>query len=362
MRAHFCKKALWKNFFYTLMLVPLVGCAASEAEPLTLLIGTYTDTSSRGIYRTTFNPADGTFGAMELVVEVDNPSYLALSEDCRFLYAVSEGGTDDSSALNAYRIEEGSFRLLNRRPTEGASPCYVRLHDGYAYTANYTGGSMSLFPIAEDGSLGELTEVEYEPKEGSRSHIHGLFPAPDGKSLYVTDLGRSEIFQIEAPARELSRTELSLGAGPRHMAFSATGRQAYALNELAGTVSVFDIEPTGLRLKQEIRSDSVGGGGCADVHLSPDGRFLYASNRLKEDGISVFEVDPEQGTLRKVSYTPTGIHPRNFTLTPDGDYVLVAVRDSDRVEVYRRDMATGALMPTGENLTLGHPVCLLWME
>lgn len=347
----------------TLALLTLTGCSTPTAEPLQLLIGTYTDSSSQGIYRTTFDPATALFGEAELVVEVDNPSFLALSDDGNYLYAVSEGGTDSTSALNAYRRNaDGTFTLINRQPTYGASPCYVRLHKGYAYTANYTGGSMSIFPIGEDGSLGEPAEVEYEPKDGHASHIHGLFPAPDGESLYVTDLGRSEIFRIEAPSREKSRTALSSGAGPRHMAFSASGRQAYALNELAGTVSVFDIEPSGLRLKQEIASDSVGGGGCADIHLTADGRHLYASNRLKEDGISLFEVDAEDGTLRKVDYTPTGLHPRNFTLSPAEDYILVAVRDSNSVEVYRRDRLSGRLTATGESLKLGHPVCLLWIE
>ena len=145
------------------------------------------------------------------------------------------------------------------------------------------------------------------------------------------------------------------------MAFSKDGRVAYALGELSGTVSVFDIEPQGLRLKQTIASDSVGGGGCADIHLSPDGGYLYASNRLKEDGISTFRVG-DDGTLCKVGYTLTGVNPRNFILTPEGDYLLVAARDSNSVEVYARDRETGELLFTGEILELSRPVCLKWMK
>lgn len=348
-----------KNHILLLLLLCLVGCKSAD-RGATLLIGTYTDAGSRGIYRTTFT--DGSFSAPELVVEVDNPSFLALSADGRYLYAVSEGGTDSTSALNAYRYDAATdgFSLINRQPTYGASPCYVRLFDGYAYTANYTGGSFSAFPIGEDGALGQATEQEFEPREGSPSHVHGLFEAPDGESLYVTDLGRSEIFQIASPTKELSRYSLAMGSGPRHMAFSRDGAQAYALNELKGTVCVFDIEEGGLTLKQEIASDSVGGGGCADIHLSEDGRFLYASNRLKEDGISVFSVG-EGGLLTKVGYTLTGIHPRNFILSEDGRYVLVAVRDSNRVEVYSRDAETGLLTATGQSIELSHPVFLMWM-
>ena len=345
---------------FAIFALALLGCAPAEPEGATLLIGTYTDAGSRGIYRTTFS--EGGFSAPELVVEVDNPSFLALSDDGRTLYTVSEGGTDETSALSAYRYDAkaDSFTLINRQPTNGASPCYVRLFGGSAFTANYTGGSFTSFSIAEDGSLGEPVEREFEPREGSRSHVHGLFEAPDGESLYVTDLGRNEIFQIDASGRELSRTQLRMGVGPRHMAFAKDGKVAYALNELSGTVSVFDIEPQGLSLKQEIASDSVGGGGCADIHLTRDGRFLYASNRLKEDGISVFSVG-EDGRLTKVGYTLTGVHPRNFTLTADDRFLLVALRDSNRVEVYARDAKTGLLTPTAMSLELSHPVCLVWM-
>ena len=152
-----------------------------------------------------------------------------------------------------------------------------------------------------------------------------------------------------------------MGTGPRHMAFSKDGKVAYALNELSGTVAVFDIEQQGLKLKQTIASDSVGGGGCADIHLSKDGRYLYASNRLKEDGISTFKV-AKDGTLEKIFYTRTGRHPRNFTLSLDERYLLVAVRDDNSIEVYSRNSETGELIFTGKKLELSHPVCLKWIE
>ena len=155
---------------------------------------------------------------------------------------------------------------------------------------------------------------------------------------------------------------LAEGSGPRHMAFAKSGKQAYALNELSGTVVAFDIENDGLHLKQEIASDSVGGGGSADIHLSPDGRFLYSSNRLKADGISVFRVDEADGTLEKVAYTNTGIHPRNFVLSPDGEFLLCAERDSDCIEIFRRNRLTGELTPTEHSIKVSMPVCLKWMK
>ena len=348
-----------------LLLSIVVGAAIActpQPKMQRLLIGTYTDAASQGIYRTAFNPLTGELSEAELIIEVDNPSYLAVDGQQALLYAVSEGGDDQNSALNAYRYDAttDSYTLLSRRATMGASPCYVALHDGYAYTANYTGGSLTRFKIASDGSTGEGEEIEYEAKQGSASHIHGIFTAPDSSSIYVTDLGRCEIFQISGKS-ELSRTALPMGSGPRHMAFSKDGKVAYALNELSGTVAVFDIEQQGLKLKQTIASDSVGGGGCADIHLSKDGRYLYASNRLKEDGISTFKV-AEDGTLEKIFYTRTGRHPRNFTLSPDERYLLVAVRDDNCIEVYSRNSETGELLFTGKKLELSHPVCLKWIE
>lgn len=331
-----------------------------KTEPLTLLIGTYTAEGSEGIYRCQVNPVTGEATEPELIIKADNPSYLALSEDNALLYAVSEGRR---SALNAYRYDKAtdSFELFSSESTLSPGPCYVALFGGYAYTANYTGGSLTAFPLAEDGSLGKPQLAEYSDEQ-HRSHVHGVFPAPDGQSIYVTDLGRSEIFQIETPLKELSRASLSAGSGPRHMAFSKSGKQAYALNELSGTVAVFDIGKDGLHLKQEIASDSVGGGGSADIHLSPDGKFLYSSNRLKADGISVFSVDENDGRLQKIAYTDTGIHPRNFTLTPDGGLLLCAERDSDCIEIFRRDSRTGELTPTGHSIKLSMPVCLKWMK
>lgn len=346
--------------YLVLFLLCALLFASCKTEPLTLLIGTYTAEGSEGIYRCQFNPVTGEATLPEAIIKADNPSYLALSEDNTLLYAVSEGR---QSALNAYRYDAAtdSFSLLSSKPTLSPGPCYVALFGGYAYTANYTGGSLTAFPVAEDGSLGEPLLAEYSDEQ-HRSHVHGVFPAPDGQSIYVTDLGRSEIFQIEPPLKELSRVSLAEGSGPRHMAFAKSGKQAYALNELSGTVVAFDIENDGLHLKQEIASDSVGGGGSADIHLSPDGRFLYSSNRLKADGISVFRVDEADGTLEKVAYTNTGIHPRNFVLSPDGEFLLCAERDSDCIEIFRRNRLTGELTPTEHSIKVSMPVCLKWMK
>ena len=199
-----------KNLLLLICLaMALAGC---KQQPLTLLIGTYTAEGSEGIYRCEIDPATGEPTQPQAIIKADNPSYLALSEDGKLLYAVSEGR---QSALNVYRYEAATdtFSLHSTKPTLSPGPCYVALFGDYAYTANYTGGSLTAFPLLGDGSLGEPMLAEYSDEQ-HRSHIHGVFPAPDGESIYVTDLGRSEIIQVEPPLKELSRVALSEGGRP----------------------------------------------------------------------------------------------------------------------------------------------------
>lgn len=336
---------------------------SGRGKSLPLIIGTYTAKESKGIYRCDFNTATGELSQPQLIAEVDNPSFMALSEDNKFLYAVSEGGNYQSAALNAFSYDatKCTLKLINRQPTSGASPCYVAIAEGKAITANYTGGSYSVMNINTDGSLDKAVAHAIK-REGRLSHVHGIFPHPKSRNIFITDLGCDLLLQIDQAGNTVSETSLKRGSGPRHLAFSKKGDKAYVLNELSGTVCVFDIEGTQPRLLQEIASDSVGGGGSADIHFSPDYRYLYASNRLKEDGISIFSVDKRTGLLAKIGYIKTGIHPRNFTLSPDGQFILVAERDSNRIEVLSRDKHTGLLKNTPHKAELSMPVFVMWSK
>ena len=336
---------------------------SGKGKSVPLIIGTYTAKESKGIYRCDFNTSTGELSRPQLIAEVDNPSFMALSEDKKFLYAVSEGGNNPSSALNAFRYDanKGTLKLINRQPTYGASPCYVAVAEGKAITANYTGGSYSVMDINADGSLGKATAHAIK-REGRTSHVHGIFPHKKSQGIFITDLGCDLLLQIDQAGNAISETSLKRGSGPRHLAFSKKGDKAYVLNELSGTVCVFDIKGKQPQLLQEIASDSVGGGGSADIHFSPDGKYLYASNRLKEDGISIFSVDKRTGLLEKIGYIKTGIHPRNFTLSPDGKFLIVAERDSNCIEVLSRDRRTGLLKATPYKADLSMPVFVMWGE
>ena len=148
--------------------------------------------------------------------------------------------------------------------------------------------------------------------------------------------------------------------GPRHLTFSKDGRFAYLINELGGECVVLSYRKGKLKEVQRIMADEGGGRGSADIHISPDGRFLYTSHRLKKDGIAIFAIDPEKGTLTKIGYQLTGIHPRNFAITPNGKYLLVACRDDNKIQVFERNEATGELTETAQAIEVDRPTCIVF--
>ena len=201
--------------------------------------------------------------------------------------------------------------------------------------------------------------------------MHCVRITPDGKYLFADDLGTDQIHKfIINPAANAENKEAFLkegspaafkvkaGSGPRHLTFSPNGNYAYLINELSGTVIAFEYKDGDLKEIQTIVADTVCAKGSGDIHISPDGKFLYASNRLKADGLAIFSIHPENGMLTKVGYQLTGIHPRNFIITPNGKYLLVACRDSNVIQVYERDTDTGLLTDIRKDIKVDKPVCI----
>lgn len=347
----------------------LIGLTAIEAwagDEIRLLVGTYTDSGSKGIYSLSFDQESGRSLLLDSL-EIKNPSYLTISKDGRYLYAVSEN-SDATAALNAIRFhaKTGKMRLLNTVLTHGEDPCHVETKGRIALTANYTGGSMSVFPIGKDGRLGN-TKAVYKGNRGgerpqqSTAHIHMARFLGDGHIL-ATDFSADQLLlfgtNTSGVSYESVAGRVAKNSGPRHIELSKDEKTIYVMSELAGTVTVFANDHGTLKHLQTIASDSVNGGGGADIHLSPDGKFLYSSNRLKADGISIFKVNPANGLLTKVGYQLTGTHPRNFCITPNGKYLLCACRDSNVIEVYSIDPENGLLRDTHQNIVLKKPVCV----
>lgn len=341
-------------------------------HPITMIVGTYTDGGSYGMYSVRFDEEIGHYEVLDSV-KMKNPSFVALSADKKHVYAVSEL-PDEKAAVAAFDFdpEKGSFKFLNQQFTKGADPCHLLVSDNFVVSANYTGGNISVFPIGKDGKLQPANQViEFsgrglDNERQRRPHLHNVYFSPDKEYLFANDLGTDAIHQFRVNNRPpylkaVKDIKVAPGSGPRHATFSNDGRHLYLLDELRGYVHVFNYENGELDETQTVLADSVGARGGADIHMSPNGKFLYTSHRLYADGISIFAVDSVNGKLRKIGYQLTGKHPRNFNITPNGKYLLVANRDSNNIEVYLIKGKRGMLKPTQIRIPFSKPVCIAWV-
>ena len=354
-----------------------------KVNNLTMYVGTYTEGgNSKGIYTYNFNQENGTFELLNTAT-ADNPSFVTLSPEGKRLYAVS-GYNEGRQGVYSFDLSENKAKLSNPvfRPTAskealpraGADPCYIVSDGKYVITANYTGGDISVFSLDAEGRLqAEVQHIAFAGRTPERvTHIHCIIPSPDKKYILATDLGNDQVYRFRYNKKARKKAEVltaqqvaykvSDGQGPRHLTFSKDGRFAYLINELGGECVVLSYRKGKLKEVQRIMADEGGGRGSADIHISPDGRFLYTSHRLKKDGIAIFAINPKNGTLTKVGYQLTGIHPRNFAITPNGKYLLVACRDNNKIQVFQRNETTGELTETAQEIEVDKPTCILFAK
>jgi len=361
-------------------------------------IGAYTSRQSKGIYLGRFDAASGTLEMIGLAAELPDPTFIAIHPNGRFLYTVSKiagSGGGHEEYLNAFAIhrETGRLTFLNRQPSGGASPCHVSLDSGgrCALVANYGSGTSAIFPIGNDGRLGEARDViqhhgsSVVPKRQEGPHAHSITPSPDDRFALAADLGTDRIivYRLDAAKARITPNDppwvaLKPSSGPRHLAFHPRQPLVYVINELASTMTVLDWDPSrGVLHEAQTLStlppDFHGTSWCADVHAAPSGRFLYGSNR-GHDSITIYRIEEPAGTLSVVGYQPVlGKWPRNFTLDPSGDWLLAANAGTgegrplppeqldpgdENVVVFRVDPATGRLSPTGHSIPVSVPVCV----
>ena len=353
----------------------LTLCAQTNKE-LYMFVGTYAEESESGIFLYRFNTEDGSATLVKEVSGIANPSYMALSKDETLLYSVAE--TDVPNAkVYAYSFDKktADIRLVDEQATDGSAPCYIWVDSKrkLAVTANYMGGSISAFSLLPTGKLGELKLYSYEggtPGSARQSapHLHCIFASPDEKYLYANDLGTDRIYKYDIVAGEdgkLSLKEgqpaffsLPTGEGPRHTTFHPNGKFAYLINELSGNVVVLQYNNGNLTPVQYIKADTLNASSSADIHITPDGRFLYASNRAKGDGLAIFSIDQKNGQLTKTGYQPTEKVPRNFIITPDGNFLLCACQGSNVIQVFAIDKKSGMLKNLHKDIKVKKPVCL----
>ena len=338
-----------------------------------LLVGTYTNKTSKGIYKLAFNTSNGSLVNKGLVAETTSPSYVTFSSDKQFVYAVGEGetGTVSSFKWNADRTQ---LELINTLSSEGLGSCFVELNkkEDLVAVANYSSGNLSLFGTNSDGSLQKSPQVRQHTGSGSalpnqtEPHAH-CSKFYNDKFLYVVDLGIDEVTSYSIDEnRKLGQKNIALETdvsdGPRHLIFHPTLDISYVINEISNSIIVSKInqkDGTFSRvqkistLPEEFKEKS----HCADIHISDDGKFLYASNR-GHNSIAVFSV-AKNGVLTMLgTESVRGDWPRNFTLSPDGKFLLVANQNSDNIVVFNRNKETGMLSFTGSELKLSMPVCL----
>lgn len=347
------------------ILIPILMLlqVAAQAQEIKMLVGTYTEgTEAEGVYLYALNTATGATRLLDVAAS-GNPSFVIPSTDGSRAYAVNEFN-DGRQGMSSFVIDGDNIDPLNSivMPdylVDGRDPCNILLAGKWVISSNYTGGSASAYSINADGSIAD--PVQFIGRESS--HMHCAVTSPDGKYLFITDLDRDQVLRFEngdvpfGPSTIAWENADSFQYGPRHMVFSADGRFAYLLCELGDMLVVFSYADGELTPIQTLRAYKGKGHGSADIHISPDGRFLYTSHRLRKDGISIFAIDPSSGMVKRKGYKRTGIHPRNFAISPDGRFLLCACRDNNRIDVYRRNARTGALRRCSR-IAVGAPVCV----
>lgn len=353
-----------------------------------LLVGTYTGSSSDGLYVYRFDTDSGRVSPVSSA-KAENPSYLVASRDGRHVYAVNElpgdaGPASVRGGVSAFDFDAktGALKFVNRVSAQGNDPCYLSLSpDGrYLVVANYSvasdpGGSFSVFPVEATGALGAaVLNVHHEgtgPVKGRQdgAHVHSTVFSPDGKYLFVQDLGADKLYSYRYTPdgsrgligpTESRYTLAKAGSGPRHLVFGANGRFAYVTNELNASVDVYRYDDGRLAHIETVPMTAPGfagkvGGGA--LHLSPDGRFLYATNRGDANDIVIYAVNAADGKLTLVGrQSSLGKTPREFAIDPSGKWLIVGNQDSDSVFVFRRDIASGRLEPNPARIRIDKPV------
>src|SRR5450631_496990 len=375
---------------FALLLLPILAAAApAERQGKYLFyVGTYTEegSKSKGIYAYRYDAKTAEITPLGLAAETTNPSFVAVHPNGHFLYAANEVGNykgPNSGGVSAFAIDHatGKLTFLNEVPSRGADPCYIIVDQTgkYVLVANYTGGSVAVFPVLADGKLGEAsgfvqhTGKGTNPERQEGPHAHSIDLSPDNRFAMVDDLGLDELLVYKFDSTKGTLTpnnppfaKLDAGAGPRHFVLRPDGKFAYVIAEMGHTVTVFSNDAASGRLQPmqtvtTLPKDFTGRNDDAEIRVHPSGKFLYASNR-GDDSIAIYAIDQSKGTLTQVAITHTGgKEPRNFEIDPTGMLLFAANQKSDNIVVFKIDPKTGSLTPTGKVLEVGSPVCVKFL-
>lgn len=370
-----------KKFVASIFTAFCFVAAIAQAKSNYLLVGTYTSGKAKGIYVYRFNSATGDFDSVSMI-KTNNPSFLDISPGQKFVYAVHEiaqGGNGGEIAAFSFNRQTGQLNFINQQLSGGDHPCYVAVDKTgkWVAAANYTSGSLSILPVKKNGGLDSAvtivqhvgSSVNAERQKGP--HTHSTVFSPDNNYLFAADLGIDKLmfYRFNSKTGKLVDTNFVMtepGAGPRHFAFHPKKKSIYLVEELTGSVSSYYFFKGRMVLQQNISAlppEYNGPIGSADIHVSPDGKFLYVSNRGESNTIAIFTIHPGDGWLTLVDHQSTmGKTPRNFNFDPSGNFLLVANQNSDEIVIFKRNKNTGLLTDTGKRIKVGNPVCLKWIR
>ncbi|MGF1584997.1 MAG: lactonase family protein [Bacteroidales bacterium] len=377
--------------FSAMLLITLYSCGHQgtagnntndKMTSIRFYIGSYSSAEEPGIYLYDYDISTGEFTMIQEVEGHKNPSFLALDPLAGHLYAVNEINDfngDNSGSVSAFSIDKktGMLSFINRQSSIGAHPCHISvLPDGsHVAVANYSGGSLALLPLLENGALEKASGfIQHEgngpdQRRQRSAHAHSVYPVPGGSWLLAADLGTDNVmaYKVENDGRlntPSAVAEMEPGAGPRHIAIHPSGRWIYVINELNSTITwlMFD-EGSGamtvLGSLSTLPEDFEGENFCADIHVHPAGKFLYGSNR-GHNSIAVYEINRD-GKPELIYHEPVrGEWPRNFNIDPSGNLLFVANQNSGNITVFDIDTETGRLTFTGNELKISQPVCILF--
>lgn len=370
---------------YLIIFLSLLSCSGMTKTGSVnyLITGTYTGGMSEGIYVFEFNSTDGSFKELSHV-KTSNPSYLTVSPDEKFVFSVNENGKNDNGGeVSSFSFDKntGVLTPINSQLSGGDSPCYIDEDNTGKWLAvgNYSSGTFSVLPVEANGTIGEATTTirhsgtGVNPQRQEKPHVHCTIFSRDNKWLFVSDLGTDKvmIYAFDAATGEVKPApqpfaKITDGGGPRHLVFHPNNKYAYLVEEMGGAVDVFQYDNGTLDEIQHIASvqdNDTGFIGSADIHISPDGKFLYASNRGGFNTIAIYSINPRDGKLTLVGHQPSlGEIPRGFVLDPSGNYLLAGNQESDNIVIFKRDLTTGLLTDTGKRIEVGKPICLKWIS
>jgi len=355
----------------------------NQNNEILVYIGTYTHGESEGIYVYRMDKSSGALEFSSKATGVENPSFLAIGPQQRYLYAVNEIGQfagKPSGAVSAFSIDPETWELtfLNQQSSHGTAPCHLCVDKTgqFVLVANYGGGSVCVLPIQDDGSLGEASDfIQHEgksvnPRRQESPHAHSIIMGPNNQYAFAADLGLDKImiYQLDLTSGKLKPNDepwaaVKPGAGPRHFDFHPNGKYAYLINEIDNTITAFTYDETNGTLNEiqavpTLPEDFTDTSHCADIHVAPSGKFVYGSNR-GHDSIVIFAIDEATGRLTFVDHESVrGQNPRNFAIDPTGTFLLSANQSTDNIVTFRIDQQTGKLTPTGQVTEVPAPVCL----